>query len=177
MVCVCVCVCGGGGGSVCVVMGMDRLIGVSWVYVCGSVRWTGARGWGRLRKKNTVGKPQENWFMPKSEKKWRLEKNNKEIFKNNILINIEFWDAEGIVKWYGINNKMTFWDGKTKYDRILWCWCSNNGGFVSLVWWLSFDQLGLILISLGWGWDLLITLTMGLLRKFVMVVCFVRGWQ
>ena len=33
MVCVCVCVC----GSVCVVMGMDRLIGVSWVYVCGSM--------------------------------------------------------------------------------------------------------------------------------------------
>ena len=33
MVCVCVCVC----GSVCVVMGMDRLIGVSWVCVCGSV--------------------------------------------------------------------------------------------------------------------------------------------
>ena len=31
MVCVCVCVC------VCVVMGLDRLIGVSWVYVCGSV--------------------------------------------------------------------------------------------------------------------------------------------
>ena len=33
MVCVCVCVC----GSVCVVMGLDRLIGVSWVCVCGSV--------------------------------------------------------------------------------------------------------------------------------------------
>ena len=33
MVCACVCVC----GSVCVVMGMDRLIGVSWVCVCGSV--------------------------------------------------------------------------------------------------------------------------------------------
>ena len=31
MVCVCVCV----GGSVCVVMGLDRLIGVSWVCVCG----------------------------------------------------------------------------------------------------------------------------------------------
>ena len=27
---VCVCVC----GSVCVVMGLDRLIGVSWVFVC-----------------------------------------------------------------------------------------------------------------------------------------------
>ena len=30
-VCVCVCVY----GSVCVVMGLDRLIGVSWVCVCG----------------------------------------------------------------------------------------------------------------------------------------------
>ena len=29
-VCVCVCVC----GSVCVVMCLDRLIGVSWVFVC-----------------------------------------------------------------------------------------------------------------------------------------------
>ena len=32
-VCVCVCVWEG-GGSVCVVMGLDRLIGVSWVCVC-----------------------------------------------------------------------------------------------------------------------------------------------
>ena len=28
--------------------------------------------------------------------------NYKEILKNNILIKIEFWDAGGIVKWYGI---------------------------------------------------------------------------
>ena len=36
MVCVYVCVC----GSVCVVMGLDRLIGVSWVSICvlGSMR-------------------------------------------------------------------------------------------------------------------------------------------
>ena len=33
MVCVYVCVC----GSVCVVMGLNRLIGVSWVCVCGFV--------------------------------------------------------------------------------------------------------------------------------------------
>ena len=30
MVCVCVCVC----GSMCVVMGLDRWIGVSWICVC-----------------------------------------------------------------------------------------------------------------------------------------------
>ena len=40
--------------------------------------------------------------MPKSEKEWRLERNNKERLKNNILLKIEFWDVGGIVKWYGI---------------------------------------------------------------------------
>ena len=34
--------------------------------------------------------------------KFRLEKNNKERLKNNILIKIEFWDVGGIVKWDGI---------------------------------------------------------------------------
>ena len=48
--------------------------------------------------------------MPNFEKKWRLERNNKEILKNNILIKIDFWDAEGIVKWYDISNKVAFWD-------------------------------------------------------------------
>ena len=56
----------------------------------------------------------------------RLERNNKERLKNNILIKIEFLDTEGIVKWYGISNKVVFWDDKIEYDRILWCWCSNN---------------------------------------------------
>ena len=44
--------------------------------------------------------------------KKRLEINNKEILKNNILINIEFFDVGGIVKWYGISKKVTFSDGK-----------------------------------------------------------------
>ena len=34
--------------------------------------------------------------------KFRLEKNDKERLKNNILIKIEFWDIGGIVKWNGI---------------------------------------------------------------------------
>ena len=34
--------------------------------------------------------------------KFRLEKNNKERLKNNILIKIEFWDIGGIVKWDNI---------------------------------------------------------------------------
>ena len=41
---VCVCVLGGGGGSVCVVMGLDRFIDVLWVYLCGFVCLTRARG-------------------------------------------------------------------------------------------------------------------------------------
>ena len=82
-------------GSVCVVRGLDRLIGVSWVYVCGFVCWTGARGWGRKRgKKMIVRKPRKT----KSEKKWWLERNNKERLKNNILIKIEFWNVRGIIK-------------------------------------------------------------------------------
>ena len=45
-------------------------------------------------KKKTVGKPRK--------------RNNKERKNNNILIKIEFFDGGGIVKWYGINNKVTF---------------------------------------------------------------------
>ena len=41
-------------------------------------------------------------------KKYRLERNNKEILKNNILLKIEFQDVGGIVKWYGISNKVAF---------------------------------------------------------------------
>ena len=94
---------------VCVVeenkYGWGRETDTAWVWwfvfvVC-------ARGWGRLRKKNTVEKPKKMesclvW------KKYRLERNNKERLKNNILIKIEFWDVGCIVKWYGISNKVTF---------------------------------------------------------------------
>ena len=79
-VCVCVCVC----GSVCVVMGLDRLIGVSWVCVCGSMCWTNARGWGRGRKKNTVGKPRkiETCQILKKSDGWKeiIKKDEKIIF-------------------------------------------------------------------------------------------------
>ena len=47
------------------------------------------------------GKAQEN-------QKLRLEKNNKERLKNNILIKIEFWDVGSIVKWDGIMIKWLF---------------------------------------------------------------------
>ena len=40
--------------------------------------------------------------------KKRLEINDKERLKNNILIKIEFFDVGGIVKWYGISNKVAF---------------------------------------------------------------------
>ena len=46
---VCVCV------ALCVVMGLDRLISVSWVCVCVALCVeTGARGWGRKRGKEIL---------------------------------------------------------------------------------------------------------------------------
>ena len=88
MVCVCVCV----WGSVCVVMGLDRLIGVSCacVFVCVCVcvalcvepvlEVEGERE-EKKRLLESLGKP-----------KVSVKKNNKERLKNNILIKIEFWD-------------------------------------------------------------------------------------
>ena len=43
-----------------------------------------------------------------SENIQRLEINNKEWLKNNILIKIEIWDVGEIVKWYGIMIKWCF---------------------------------------------------------------------
>ena len=60
----------------------------------------------------TVGKAKENVIQSRLVWKKRLEINNKERLKNNILIKIEFLDVRGIVKWYGISNKVTFWYGK-----------------------------------------------------------------
>ena len=62
------------------------------------------------RKKKILLESQENV----TEK--RLERNNKERLKNNILIKIEFWDAGGIIKWYSIMIKWLF--GMVKYSRI-----------------------------------------------------------
>ena len=56
----------------------------------------------------TVGKAKENVIQSRQSEKKRLEINNKERLKNNILIKIEFFDVGGIVKWYGISNKVTF---------------------------------------------------------------------
>ena len=63
-----------------------------------------ARGWGRRRGKKKKKRPLE------SPGNISLKKNGnyKEILKNNILIKIEFWDAGGIVKWYGIMIKWIF---------------------------------------------------------------------
>ena len=71
-----------------------------------------ARGWGSLRKKKKNGwKAQENGIMPRQ---YQIERNNKEILNNNILIKIEVLDVRGIVKWYDISNKIIFWDDKKK---------------------------------------------------------------
>ena len=63
--------------------------------------------------------------MPKSEKEWRLERNNKERLKNNILLKIEFWDVGGIVKWYGIIIKWFFEMVKSSRIEIFQCECSK----------------------------------------------------
>ena len=93
--CVCsdVCVCV--WGSMCVVMGLNRLIGVSWVCVWLFV----LNRCQRLREKE---RKKKRLLESLGKQKFRLEKNNKERLKNNILIKIEFWDVGGIVKWDGI---------------------------------------------------------------------------
>ena len=57
------------------------------------------------KKKKNGWKAQENGITPKQ---YRIEKNNNERLNNNILIKIEFLDVGGIVKWYGISNKIAF---------------------------------------------------------------------
>ena len=48
---------------------------------------------------------------------------NKIEYLNKMGKKKEFWDVEGVVKLYGIIDKVTFWDGKIKCDRILGCEC------------------------------------------------------
>ena len=69
---------------------------------------------GERGKKKDCWKAQEN-------QKLRLEKNNKERLKNNILIKIEFWDVGSIVKWDSIMIKWLF--KMVKYSRIGILWC------------------------------------------------------
>ena len=88
-----------GGGSVCVVMGLNRLIGVSWVFVCvalcvESVLEVEGEREGKKRLLEILGKPKVSVI--------------KKRLKNNILIKIEFWDVGGIVKWDGIMIKWLF---------------------------------------------------------------------
>ena len=77
-------------------MGLDKLIGVSWVSMCVALCVEPVL--------EVEGEREEiKWLLesprkPSLKKKWRLERNNKERLKNNILIKIEFWDAKGIVK-------------------------------------------------------------------------------
>ena len=59
------------------------------------------------KKKKRVGKPKK--MEPcLVQKKYQIERNNKERLNNNILTKIDFLDVRRIVKWYGINNKVTF---------------------------------------------------------------------
>ena len=71
-----VCVCGGGGGgggSVCVVMGLNRLIGVSWVFVCvalcvESVLEVEGEREGKKRLLESLGKPKVSVIKKKIKK-------------------------------------------------------------------------------------------------------------
>ena len=87
--------------------------------LCGSVRGAGVEG-GRGKKKRNGWKAQES----RTKKINWLKRNNKKRLKNNILIRIEFQDVGGIVKWDGISNKVTFWDGIIVQDSIFQCQCS-----------------------------------------------------
>ena len=83
----------------CVVMGLNRLIGVSWVFVCvalcvESVLEVEGEREGKKRLLEILGKPKVSVI--------------KKRLKNNILIKIEFWDVGGIVKWDGIMIKWLF---------------------------------------------------------------------
>ena len=82
-------------GSMCVALCVESMLKVE----------------GEREKKNTVGKPRKIESCQSLKKVTvgkKLERNNKERLKNNILIKIEFWDVGGIIKWYGIRNKVAF---------------------------------------------------------------------
>ena len=50
----------------------------------------------------------------KEEKKRNSKKKIKKEYLNKIGKKIEFRDVGGIVKWYGIIDKIAFWDGKIR---------------------------------------------------------------
>ena len=48
---------------------------------------------------------------------------NKKEYLNKMGKKGEFWDVGCIVKWYGIIDKVAFWDGKIWWDTIFGCEC------------------------------------------------------
>ena len=70
--------------------------------------------WFVLKVEGAWEKKKKNGWKAQENGKPRIERNNKERLNKNILIKIEFLDVGGIVKWYGISNKVAFWDGKRK---------------------------------------------------------------
>ena len=70
--------------------------------------------------------------MPEVEgERWKgeeRERNSKKIIKkeylNKLGKKIEFWDAGCIIKWYGIIDKVIFWDGKIRWDMASGWRCS-----------------------------------------------------
>ena len=63
----------------------------------------GQRESDREHGRGSEKKDEKNDEIPaKFENMQRLELNNKELLKNNILIKIEFWDVGEMIKQYGI---------------------------------------------------------------------------
>ena len=52
--------------------------------------------------------------IEEKEEKKIVKKRNKKEYLNKMGKKIEFWDVGCIVKWYGIIDKVTFWDGKIR---------------------------------------------------------------
>ena len=70
-----------------------------------------ARGWGRERKRKREREIVKN--------------NNKKEYLNKLGKKNRVWDVRCIIKWYSINDKVTFWDGKIEYDDFSGCECSK----------------------------------------------------
>ena len=60
------------------------------------------------------------------EEKEEKKRNIKKEYLNKMGKKIEFWNIGCIEKWYGINDKVAFWDGKIGWDEIFDCGCSKS---------------------------------------------------
>ena len=72
-----------------------------------------------------------------------MKKEEREIFYIILLCNLYYfnmqyeknkiWVVGYIIKWYGIINKVVFWDDKIEWNAIFGCECSNNNNKFLLI--------------------------------------------